>query len=468
MNVRGAIRRLLGGALVLVAVSIGVFWAAATFDARSGGPRSTPFVALPVFFNAHPTGVRERAADAVRAIASGGRASVAAELALARLGGAALPYVLPALDSLEPRSRQRVALALTPIAVRMEVASADELSDGAQAVLFWTRFWQDRAIDFRAASVRHLTTRLAERSIALRREDLIHVDTFALPALIDGLGEVNTLDDVARVRRLNSVLSHVTDLPVLCGPDASVVQAQRVVDLWRDFWELHGSEYSVLDGPRRLAATFVETQYGKWLAAVMRGGMGRARGGQSALALVEQGLTTTSFLLLLGMGGGFPLGVAWTRFERRVPRLITRYASAVVGTTLAAIPCAVFVQLFASAAGGMLSAVCLVTLTTAAWVSRHLARSTMSQSISPLAAAFSVSAPLGATYPPFVLSAIVLVELAFRLPGLGRTAALSLAAGDVNAWMAASLTLALVTLLLRQAADLIRPRAEPGSRMILR
>jgi ABC-type dipeptide/oligopeptide/nickel transport system permease component len=87
----------------------------------------------------------------------------------------------------------------------------------------------------------------------------------------------------------------------------------------------------------------------------------------------------------------------------------------------------------------------------------------MSQSVSPLAAAFSVSAPLGATYPPFVLSAIVLVELAFRLPGLGRTAAIALASGDVNAWMAASLTLALATLVLRQAADLIRPRSGPGA-----
>ncbi len=459
MNVRGAIRRMLGGVLVLAAVSVGVFWAAATFDARSA-LRSTPFAALPVFFNGHPVGVRERAADAVRAIATGGHAAVPAELALARLGGAALPYVLPALDSLEPQGRQRVALALTPIALRMEIANADELSDGPQAVLFWTRFWQDRAIDFRTAGVRHLTTRLAERSIALRREDLIHVDTFALPSLIDGLGTVITPEDVARVRRLNSVLSHVTDSAVVCGPNASVADAQRVVDVWRDFWELHGSEYSVLDGPRRLAATFVETQYGKWLAAVLRGGMGRTRGGQSALRVVEQGLTTTLFLLLVGMGGGFPLGVAWTRFERRAPRLSTRYASAVVGTALAAIPCAVFVQLCATTSAGLLGAASLVTLTTAAWVSRHLARSTMSQSVSPLAAAFSVSAPLGATYPPFVLSAIVLVELAFRLPGLGRTAALSLASGDVNAWMAASLSLALATLLLRQAADLIRPRAQ--------
>ncbi len=460
MSVRAAIRRVLGVLLTLIAASVGMFWAVATFDAHNTPERASPFAALPVFFNARPIGVRERSAAAVRAIAAGGQASVAAELALARLGGAALPYVLPALDSLEPRSRERVARALTPIAVRMEVASAEELADGAQAVQFWTRFWQDRAIDFRAASVRHLTTRLAERSIALRREDLIHVDTFALPALIEELGAVTTTEDVARVQRLSSVLSHVTDLPSVCGPNASLAEAQRAVDTWRDFWELHGSEYSVLDGPRRLAATFVETQYGKWLAAVLRGGLGRARNGQTALTLVQEGLATTSFLLFFGLGAGFSLGVVWTRYERRTTRFGVRSASAILGTALAAIPCATFVRCFSAAPGGLFIAACLVTFTTAAWVSRHLARSTISQSVSPLAAAFSVSAPLGATYPPFVLSAIVLVELAFRLPGLGRTAALSLATGDVNAWMAASLSLALTTLLLRQAADLIRPRAE--------
>jgi hypothetical protein len=459
LSVRAAIRRFLGVALTLIAVSVGLFWASATYAARNRGLRQGPFVALPVFFNAHPTGVRELSSIALSRVARGGPLAAGAELEIDRLGGAALPYVLPALDSLEPRGRERVALALTPVALRMEVATRDELADGAQAVLFWTRFWQDRAIDFRAASVRHLTQRLAERSIALRREDLIHVDTFALPALIDGLGQVTTPEDAARVQRLTSVLSHVTDLPQLDDHVLSVTEAQRIALVWRDFWAIHGSEYSELDGPRRLAATFVETQYGKWLAAVLRGGLGRTKSGESALSLIRRGFATTLFLLLVGSGGGFSLGVAWTRFERRTPRLAARYTSAVAGTALAAIPCATLVALLGGRAG-LGVATCLVTIATAAWVSRHLARSTINEGrVSTLAAAFSVSAPLGATYPPVVLSAIVLVELGFGLPGLGRTAALALASGDVNAWMAASLALALATLLLRQAADVIRPRA---------
>jgi ABC-type dipeptide/oligopeptide/nickel transport system permease component len=56
----------------------------------------------------------------------------------------------------------------------------------------------------------------------------------------------------------------------------------------------------------------------------------------------------------------------------------------------------------------------------------------------------------------------------FKLPGLGRTAALSLAAGDVNAWMAASLSLASASLLLRHAADLVRPRASQSAMVSVR
>lgn len=459
MSARAAIRRLLGVALSLIAISVGVFWALATYESRQSERRASPFAALPVFFNARAVGLRELLREAVPRVAHGGPGADEAGRTLARLGGAALPELLPALDTFDPRSRERLVQALTPVAVRMEVATSDELADPAQAVLFWTRFWQDRAIDFRAASVRHLTLRLAERSIALRREDLIHVDTFALPSLIEALGEVRGPDDLARVERLDSVLAHVTALPPRCPPGSSLVTAADAVDGWRDFWDLHGSEYLVLDGPRRLATTFVETQYGKWLASVLRGGLGRTLDGERSLDLVTRGLLTTSFLLFVGLGGGFPLGVAWTRFERKRHGRAVRSVSAVLGTVLAAVPCATFVQLFSGATAGFASATCIVMLTTAAWVSRHLARSTMSADVAPLAAAFSVSAPLGATYPPFVLSAIVLVELMFRLPGLGRTAALSLRAGDVNAWMAASLSLSLTTLLLRQLADVLRPRA---------
>ncbi len=461
---QAAIRSVLGIALTLVAVSLGLLWASARYSARSGAAPSA-FAALPLFFNRQPTGVRERSEAAMRAIARGGANAQAATAELARLGGAALPYVLPALDSLDPDSRTRVALALTPVAERMDVASREDLVSGDQAVLFWTRFWQDRAIDFRAPAVRHLTARLAERSIALRREDLIHVDTFALPALIEVLGDVSTPSDAERIARLSSVLTHVTGKTVTLAASPSVAEARRAVDAWRDFWALHGSEFTPLDGPRRLTATFAETQYGKWLGDVLHGGLGRTHEGESALGAVRRALPTTLWLLLFGLGAGFSLAVAWARFERRIHAPMVRYLSGLAGAALVAIPCATFARALASSHLGYLAATALVTLTTAAWVSRHLARSTLTPGqISPLASAFSVSTPLGVTYAPFVLSAVVLVEQAFALPGLGALATRALLAGDLNQWMAASLSLALATLLLRQAGEWIRPRVARRTR----
>lgn len=455
---QAAIRSALGIALTLVAVSLGLLWASARYSARSGAPES-PFAALPLYFNRQPSGVRERAEAAMRAIAQGGPSAAPAASELARLGGAALPYVLPALDSLDPDSRTRVALALTPVAERMDVASRDDLVSGDQAVLFWTRFWQDRAIDFRAPAVRHLTARLAERSLALRREDLIHVDTFALPALIEVLGDVRTPADAERIARLSSVLRHVTGNAVPLPASPSVPEARAAVDSWRNFWDQHASEFTPLDGPRRLTATFAETQYGKWLTDVLRGGLGRTRAGERALSEVTRALATTLWLLLFGLGAGFSLAVAWARFERRMHRPLVRYLSGLLGAALVAIPCATFARALASTHAGYLAATALVTITTAAWVSRHLARSTLVPGhVSPLANAFSVSTPLGVTYAPFVLSAVVLVEHAFSLPGLGVLATGALKSGDVNEWMAASLTLALATLLLRQGGEWLRPR----------
>ena len=99
LTVRSAIRRLFGIAVTLVALSGGMFWASASYARRPGIKPASPFAALPVFFNPRPAGVRELATSAVHAIAGGGRPAVAARIALARLGGAALPYVLPALDA---------------------------------------------------------------------------------------------------------------------------------------------------------------------------------------------------------------------------------------------------------------------------------------------------------------------------------------------------------------------------------
>src|SRR5262245_6855877 len=81
--------------------------------------RRERFLDRPGFLNLNPRDARARAHAAVDAIVEGGEAAGPAARELARLGGAALPHVLPTLDTLAPEPRGRVALALAPVARRM-------------------------------------------------------------------------------------------------------------------------------------------------------------------------------------------------------------------------------------------------------------------------------------------------------------------------------------------------------------
>src|SRR5689334_9500181 len=111
---RSVLRRLLwlGPTLVLVTlVTFGVFSLALGPDRGAS--------ALPLFFNPDPGAVERLSMDALHAVASSGAEDSEAARTLARLGGAALPFVLPALDSLDPLARARAVRALRPVGRRM-------------------------------------------------------------------------------------------------------------------------------------------------------------------------------------------------------------------------------------------------------------------------------------------------------------------------------------------------------------
>ena len=155
--VRRALRRLASILLTLFATSLLSLWALSQLSDGLGSPRGQ----LPTFFNPAPRSARVLAESSIEAFARGGDELRAAR-ELNRLGGAALPHVLAQFDALSPAVRGKLALALSPIAGRMAIASPNDFATPEAAVLFWTRFWQDRAIDFKPQLVRRLVTRLAE------------------------------------------------------------------------------------------------------------------------------------------------------------------------------------------------------------------------------------------------------------------------------------------------------------------
>ncbi|MBI5536794.1 MAG: ABC transporter permease [Deltaproteobacteria bacterium] len=230
---------------------------------------------LPVFLNPSPRDVRSLAEASVEQIAQGDQPAQASSR-LVRLGGAALPFVLPHLDALGPEQRARVALSLEPVARRMGLLRAEGFRDGDEAVVFWQRFWEERAVDFKASVVRRAVRRLGSYGSEARRTELVELDTFALEEIVDGFGEVQTSDDVARVARMIEVAAHVTGRDDKLPPEASVSDASRCVTRWRHWWLDARSDYVVLAGPGRLAAMLLETRYGHWAlsAGAMRLGVG--------------------------------------------------------------------------------------------------------------------------------------------------------------------------------------------------
>ncbi len=233
--------------------------------------RRERFLDLPRFINAGTLDVRARAAEAMRAIVDGDAEQKAnGRIELARLGGAALPHVLPALDSLATGPRTEVALALAPVGERMGFAG-ERLSDPARAVAFWTRFWDDRGIEFRRASVRSSVRRLSRYGSASRAAELRELDTFVLEDVLGALERPTDSASFERARALVDIAAHVTGRDDRFSPADDYDTALACVERWASFWMVYKNDFVTLDGPSRFAAIVLETRYGKWaLGAVTR------------------------------------------------------------------------------------------------------------------------------------------------------------------------------------------------------
>ena len=200
---RHALRRLLWIVPILIGVTLASFALLSYLPDPADDPallgtltaeqlaslRRARFLDLPRFFNQKPLDVARRVEQSLLRIGSDDARAEQARAELVRLGGAALPHLLPRLDALPPAARARVAVALAPVAERMGIASA-EVVDPRQAVAFWNRFWTDRAPDFRPASARRAVRRFAQHASTTRGGDVVELDTYALEQIMLQLDEL--------------------------------------------------------------------------------------------------------------------------------------------------------------------------------------------------------------------------------------------------------------------------------------
>lgn len=225
--------------------------------------RRSRFLDLPRFFNPSPRDLRVQIDEILEHLVADGEETAQARATLVRLGGASLPYLLPRLDGLDPPSRAKVASALAPLSERMGIAS-DESRDEARAAAFWARFWADRESDFRPVNARRAVRRLSLGSTTMREADLRVLDTFALGELLAEIKELAEADDLERLGRVIDMTAKITGRDDTLAKEASLKEARACARRWLDWWLANRADYAVHDGPARLSATVLDTQYARW------------------------------------------------------------------------------------------------------------------------------------------------------------------------------------------------------------
>lgn len=499
------IRRLLWSLPTLVGITVLSFWflsyvpdltddpeyrKAFTQDEITGKRRER-FLDLPRFFNFSPKDVRTRAALAVSDIAEHPDDSEASERELLRLGGAALPYVLPALDTLSPEPRKRVALALAPLAVRMGIATPANAYDPDKSVTLWTRFWDDRGVEFRSAQVRSAINRLVRYRTPSRAEELRELDTFVLDPVQDALQLPTTESEVEQARALVALMAHVTGRNDIIAQGDSVESARATVERWRRFWSVYRSDFVPISGLSRITAVLLETRYGKWALGAISHGFGLSARGEPILAELGRRAPITLILLFgsiaLAYGLALPLGTLGAASRGRkadafLSLIIFAFYSlptaALAALTAYFIPADNTVQLIAAIfvlSLGLIAAPTrqLRSMIASAMVSDY-SRAAMARGASRLRVLIAHGlrnsmipfVTLASLEPPLALSGAFVVERVFGLPGLGEAMIHAVRERDTDWLMAFSILAALTAALLVIATDLaygvLDPRLHTG------
>jgi ABC-type dipeptide/oligopeptide/nickel transport system permease component len=446
--------------------------------ARLEALRRSQFFDLPRFVNPEPRDVREYARQALAHVASDdARDQDEGARELTRLGGAALPYVLPSLDALAPDARGRAAVDLAPVADRMGLVDRVGLADPGAATLFWTRFWDDRALDFTRPAVARAVARLIEHGSELRENDLMALDTYALPELVHAI-TVEARDDRATLERLTRIARHASEGGPLIARDAPIAEVRRAIADWREWWFVHAYDFMALDGADRALAVVTETRYGKWLRRAGSGELGlSAIDGAPVADKLRARAPVTLLLCALAMivswAVAIPVGTfgAWRRGRA------FDLASSALLFSLYALPTFALAELLRRVGGGFGFA--RLTLAVAALSAGSLAtcsrwqrsamleimrqdfvRTAFAKGLSSrrvmlvhaLRNALMPSVTLAGLHLPALLGGAFMVEEIFGLPGLGYETLRAIEAHDA-AWLMAVVLVAAVAITLGLVAS---------------
>ncbi len=442
---------------------------------------------LPRFFNRAPEDVRSRSLRAAERVAADGPDAAEARAELCWLGGAALPHLIPSLDQFDPEARARVAVALHPVALRMGLLRADDARDPDRAVAFWSRFWADRSVEFRPASVRTAVERLARYRTPSRATELAQLDTFALAAILAKLAPPTDAESTQVARTLIDVAAHVTGRDDVIADDATLAEARAVVARWHRFWLVYESDFVAFSGTTRAAAALRETRYGKWALGIVLSVTVERDATRARLTEVLRALPVTLTLVFGGIAlayvSGAALGTAAAISRRRLPRAIA--GTAIVA--LHAMPTATLAVLLIGLAperpalwfGVLLVALGLLASPAqkqrdalSGVFARDFARAAQARGATRTRAIVTQglrqgllgSVALVSVEPPATLGAAFVAEQVLGLPGLGALTVAAVADRDVTFLMGLVIGCVLVASMLLFVSDVIQSSLDPRLR----
>lgn len=449
--------------------------------------RRERFVQLPIFLNADPKDVRARASAAALEVADDGAEAERGAREIARLGGAALPHLIPTLDRFDPVRRSRVALALAPVAIRMNLPNRQDTIDPDRAADFWVRFWADRSVEFRAATVRTAVERLARYRTSSRATEIEQLDTFALPALLERLEPPTDAASFEVARALTDALSHATNRDDRIPETADLAEARLVVARWRKFWLVYESDFVTYDGLARTSAALRETRYAKWAAQVVLTLTFPDEETSRNIGSVTRAIPITLGLVFGGIAFAYVvgtlLGIASSIGKHPLPKVVVGVAVVILHALPAATLAVVFLTL-TPAGHNLASGILVVGLGMLASPARHqrdlltssylheLIRASQARGAGHARALITqglrqsllATMAVASVEPPAALGAAFMVEQVFDLPGLGRLTVAAVLDRDVSFIMGLVLGAVLIAGLLLLVSDLIQSGLDPRLR----
>ena len=241
-------------------------------------------------------------------------------------GGAVLPHLLPRLDSLGSEEREVVLQALDKVAERMGIA--DELARNPDKQAFWRSYWSYYKMDYRQSRARRLVDRYINFHDALAYHEIIRLDTFALPAVLESLGREKDWD---RIRLLVAFVEHAMGKTPAAAGARDAAGREAIVEGWEDWWWRYEDEFTACTGLCRVTGLVTKTQYYHWVQRLIKLDFGDSlRDGRKINEKLRERLPVTLLLSMLALLVSYlvsvPLGVySATKVSTMRDRIITLF-----------------------------------------------------------------------------------------------------------------------------------------------